>query len=63
MATKPSEQETRLDLNEKDAKALLHDFVYRDDMSVEDIAEHLGRDWDNAYNWLTGQLAEAKDDE
>lgn len=61
MATKPAEEETRLDRDTE--KALLHDFVYRDDMSVADIAEHLGRNWEDSYNWLNDQLKDAKDDE
>lgn len=63
MAPKPSEEKTRLDNDTADEKALFHDFVYRDDMSVKDIAEHLGRDWDDTYNWLQDKLEQAKDDE
>lgn len=59
-APKPAKEETRLD--NATEKALFHDFVYRPDMSVEDIAEHLGRDWEDTYNWLNDKLTEAKDD-
>lgn len=61
MATKPAEEETRLDRETE--KALLHDFVYRDDMSVDDIAQHLGRDWDDTFNRLNDLLKDAKDDD
>lgn len=63
MATKPAKEDTRLALDTADKKALLHDFVYRDDMSVEDISQHLNRDWGDTYNWLNDQLKDAKDDE
>jgi len=62
MAKPAAQEDTRLD-NATDEKALFHDFVYRDDMSVEKIAEHLDRDWDDTYNWLRDKLEEAKDDE
>lgn len=61
MATKPAKEDTRLDRDTE--KTLFHDFVYRDDMDVKDIAEHLGRDWDDTYNWIQDQLKQAKDDE
>lgn len=62
MAPKPEQdQQTRLD--DKDAKNLLHDFVYRDDMSLNEVAEYLETDWDNAYDWTKDQLEQAKDDE
>lgn len=63
MATKPTTQEAGLDLNGTDEKALFHDFVYRDDMSVNEIAEYLGADWDNAYDWLKSQLEQARDED
>ncbi len=62
MAPKPTEEDKRLDLDTADEKALFHDFVYRDDMSVKDIAEHLGRDWEDTYNWLNYKLDDAKED-
>lgn len=63
MAAKPSEEQTRLDLNGTDEKALLHDFVYRDDISLSEVAEYLEVDWDNAYDWLKGQLEQARDED
>lgn len=59
MATKPSEEQTRV--NDTDEKALFHDFVYRDDMSLSEVAEYLDTDWDDAYNWTKDQLKQAKD--
>lgn len=63
MASKPATQEdTRLG-NDTDEKALLHDFVYRDDMSLNEVAEYLNTDWDDAFNKLNDQLRQAKDDD
>lgn len=62
MAPKPTEQEQRLD-NDTDAKDLLHDFVYREDMDVSEVSQYLETDWDDAYDWLKDQLKAAKDDE
>lgn len=59
MATKPAEEEQRLDRDTE--KAILHDFVYRDDMSLNEVAEYLETDWDDAYNWTKDQLEQAKD--
>lgn len=63
MATKPEQDEKRLDLNDRDAKDLLHDFVYRPDMDVSEVARYLEKDWDNAYDWIQEKLIDAKDDE
>lgn len=62
-APKPTEEQTRLDLNDRDAKDLLHDFVYRDDADVDKVAQYLEEDWDNAYNWLKDKLEQAKGDQ
>lgn len=59
MATKPAEEQTRLDRDTE--KALLHDFVYRPDMKIDEIADYLDTDWDDAYNWTKDQLKQAKD--
>lgn len=59
----PDDDKTRLDINDKDSKNLLHDFVYRDDMSLSEVAEYLETDWDNAYDWMKDQLKQAKDEE
>jgi len=63
MANPDQEQQTRLD--DKDAKALLHDFVYREDMDVSEVAQYIDEDWDNAYRFLSDQLKQARieDDE
>lgn len=61
MAPKQSEEKQRLDRDSE--KAILHDFVYRDDMSLNEVAEYLEKDWDNAYDWAKEQLKRAKDDE
>lgn len=63
MATQPSEEQTRLDLNDRDAKDLLHDFVYRDDMDLNEVAQYLNTDWDDAYNWTRDKLEQAKDED
>lgn len=63
MATQPSEEQTGLDLNDRDAKDLLHDFVYRDDMDLNEVAQYLNTDWDDAYNWTRDKLEQAKDED
>lgn len=63
MGNPTEDHKTRLDVNEKDAKNLLHDFVYRDDLSLSEVAEYLEADWDDAYNWVKDQLRQAKEDE
>lgn len=62
MATKPAEEEQRLG-RDTDQKALLHDFVYREDMDLSEVAQYLDTDWDNAYDWARDKLKQAKDDD
>ena len=63
MAAKPTKQESGLDLDTSDGKTLFHDFVYRPDMTVDEVSQYLGVDWDDAYNWLKGQLEQAKNED
>ena len=60
MAAKPK-QESGLDLDTRDGKTIFHDFVYRPDMTIDEVSQYLGVDWDDAYNWLKGQLEQAKE--
>lgn len=32
-------------------------------MGVKEIAEHLGTDWDNAYDWIKEKLEKADKDD
>lgn len=62
MATRPAAQEeTRLDT--RDEKALAHDFVYRPEMGIKEIAEYLDTNWDDAKDWLKNRLEEADEDD
>jgi hypothetical protein len=64
MATpKPSEEQTRLDLNERDAKEITQSFVYRDDMDLSKVAQYLDTDWEDAYNTMNDLLKQAKMDD
>lgn len=58
----PEDDKERLDVSDKDARDLTHDFVYRDDMKLEEVAEYLEATWEDAYDWTKEQLEQAKDD-
>lgn len=60
MATRPSQEETKVDT--RDDSKVAHDFVYRPDMGIKEIAEYLDTDWDNAKDWLKNRLEEADED-
>lgn len=62
MATRPAQEDQRLK-NDTDQSSLVHDFVYRPDMDVKELAQYLNKDWDDTYNWLNDQLEQAEMDD